>query len=120
MTGPNGDEPHMEGMFLWNGVRGSLDMLMVMDMNGGRVQEQGTLSVRPDGTIVREITAIYAPGVAFMGDDGRTRAGGTARFEQVWKPLGPDRYFTAMMRKTATGWTPTFPGSDNLLMTRRA
>jgi hypothetical protein len=32
------------------------------DLAGGRVQEQGTVSVQPDGTVLREITAFYSPG----------------------------------------------------------
>jgi hypothetical protein len=57
------EQPHLEGMLAWNGVHKNLDMLLVMDLNSGRVQEQGTMSVETDGTLVRDITAVYSPGV---------------------------------------------------------
>ena len=32
---------------------------------------------------------------------------------------GADRILTTLMRHTATGWVPSFPGSDRSVMTRR-
>ena len=37
------EEPHLEGMLVWNGVHKNLDMLFVMDLKSGRVQEQGII-----------------------------------------------------------------------------
>ena len=50
MLDERGEHPHFEGMFAWNGVSRSLDMLIVVDLAGGRVLERGTLSVQPDGS----------------------------------------------------------------------
>ena len=61
------EEPHLEGMLVWNAVRKNIDMLFSMDLRSGRVQEQGTMSVDPDGTIVRDITAVYGEGARGLG-----------------------------------------------------
>ena len=103
--------PHLEGMLLWNAARGDLDMLLALDLQGGRAQEQGTLSVQSDGSVVREITAIRS-GAA--GDGGAT----TTRFRQTFRPSTPGRMETSLMRQTENGWEPTFPGSERLVMTR--
>src|SRR5215510_5297284 len=78
------EEPHLEGMLVWNGVHKNLDMLFVVDLRSGRVQEQGTMSVETDGSLVRDITAVYSPGVeAMTGSVGS--AGATAHFRQTYK-----------------------------------
>jgi hypothetical protein len=33
------EEPHLEGILVWNGVHKNLDMHFVMDLKSGRVQE---------------------------------------------------------------------------------
>jgi hypothetical protein len=113
------EEPHLEGMLVWNGVHKNLDMLFVMDLKSGRMQEQGTISVEADGSLVRNITAVYSPGVqAMTGPVGA--AGATARFRQTYKQVAPDKIQTSAMRQTERGWVATFPGSDRLLMIRRS
>jgi hypothetical protein len=113
------EEPHLEGMLVWNGVHKNLDMLFVMDLKSGRVQEQGTMSVEADGSLVRNITAVYSPGVQAMS--GAVGSGGaTAHFRQTYKQIGPDKIQTSAMRQTERGWVATFPGSDRLLMVRRS
>ena len=113
------EEPHLEGMLVWNGMHKNLDMLFVMDLRSGRVQEQGTMSVEADGSLVRNITAVYSPGVkAMTGPVGS--AGATAHFRQTYKRIGPDKIQTSAMRETEHGWVATFPGSDRLLMVRRS
>ena len=100
------EEPHFEGLLMWNGARKNLDMLVAVDLKGGGAQEQGTLSIQPDGTAVREITLIGP-------------AGSTGRFRQTFKPAGPDRILTSVMRESSGSWVATFPGSDRLVMTRQ-
>ena len=53
--GPGGKEdPHFEGMLVWNGVHKNLDMLLTMDLKSGRAQEQGTFNVvRTERSCVR-------------------------------------------------------------------
>jgi hypothetical protein len=101
------EEPHFEGLLMWNGARKNLDMLLAVDLKGGGAQEQGTLSIQPDGTAVREITLIGP-------------SGSTGRFRQTFRPAGPDRILTSVMRDASGSWVATFPGSDRLVMTRSA
>jgi hypothetical protein len=113
--------PHFEGMLMWNGVRKNLDMLLALDLEGGRIQEQGAVFVEPDGTVVRDITAYYSEGVRRMGDTQTVGPeGATAKFRQTFKSTGPDSILTTLMRQTEHGWVATFPGSDRSMMTRRA
>lgn len=115
------ERPHFEGLLLWNGVHRNLDMLLSMDLDGGGlVQEQGTLHAEPDGTVVRDITATYSEGSHPIGKSTVGPAGATARFRQTFKADGRDRVLTAVLRQTDQGWTATFPGSDRLVMTRKA
>jgi hypothetical protein len=112
--------PHFEGMLMWNGVRKNLDMLLALDLTGGRTQEQGVVFVEPDGTVVRDITAYYSEGVRRMGDTQAVGPeGATAKFRQTFKSTGPDSILTTLMRQTERGWVATFPGSDRSVMTRR-
>ena len=114
------EQPHFEGLLMWNGVHRNLDMLMSLDLNGGRVQEQGTVSVAADGTVVREITAYYSEGVGMITTGRRAGPeGGVAHFRQTFKAQSADRVLTSLMRESDAGWVPTFPGSDRLAMTRR-
>ena len=107
----NGREvPHFEGMLVWNGVNRNLDMLVSIDLEGGRAQESGTLAVAPDG-FVREHVATFTPA------DGRPAS--RVNFRQTYRLDGRDRIVTSVLRQTPTGWAPAFPGSDNLVMTRR-
>jgi hypothetical protein len=102
----NREEPHLEGMLMWNGARKDLDMLVALDLNGGRAQEYGRLYVESGGNVVREITSI-----------GPT--GATARFRQTFRRESEARVFTSVMRQSGDTWVATFPGSDRLVMTPR-
>jgi hypothetical protein len=113
------EQPHFEGLLVWNGVRKNLDMLLSVDLEGGRVQEQGVVSIGRDGTVVREITATYSEGTGPMGGPPAGPDGTTARFRQTFRKTGPDRVATEVLRRSGDGWVATFPGSDRLVMTRR-
>lgn len=96
---------HFEGMLVWNGATHNLDYVIAVEPGSG-VQERGALHVEPDGSVVRDVTM--------------TRANGqVGHFRQTFRRTGPDRVTTSLMRQTATGWEPNFPGSDNIAMTRR-
>ena len=112
--------PHYEGILVWNPVRGDFDMLLNLDPVSAKVQERGRLRVdHANRMLVREIVATYAPGVT--GPDGQKigKDGAEFIFRQTFKPLSKDRILTSMMRQTQTGWVATFPGSEDVLMTRR-
>lgn len=113
------ERPHLEGMFVWNSVHKKFDMLVATGLNGPGFEEQGSLSIEPDGTVVREITAFFPEGTLGMGQSAATPTSGTAKFRQTFKAVGPDRILTSVMRESAKGWVATFPGSDRLVMTRR-
>ena len=104
MVEAGGEQPHFEGMLVWNGLRKLLDLLVALGLDGSGAQEQGTMVIDRDGTIVREVTAVSA--------------GGAQRFRETFRRDG-DRVITAVMRQTRKGWVPTFPGSGRLIMSRR-
>lgn len=119
--GPDGkEEPHFEGMLVWNGVHKNLDMLLILDLKSGRAQEQGTFSVAADGTIVRDITGVYSEGVTPIGETQVGPDGMTKHFRQTFKPDNADKIITSVMRETNDGsWVASFPGSERLIMARR-
>ncbi len=115
--------PSWEGPLVWNGVSKQLDFLIVLEPDSGNlVQEQGTVHVESDGTVVREITAFYSEGNAVppKWDTAAGPEGASAQFRHTFKADGSDRILSTVMRKTADGWVANFPGSDRLVMTRRA
>jgi hypothetical protein len=114
------EEPHFEGMLMWNGVHKNLDMLVALDLNGGRAQEQGTLILEPDGTVVREHFAYLSEGVGREDGSVVGPGGASLKFRQTFKAQGPNTLISKVLRETKNGWVPTFPGSDNLIMKRRA
>jgi hypothetical protein len=116
------EQPTFEGLLVWNGVRQNLDMLLVLDpASGNLVQEQGTMRVEPDGTVVREITVYYSQGNALppRWEQAAGPGGATAHFRQTFKRTGSRSISTSVMLETADGWIPSFPGSDRLVMTRQ-
>jgi len=115
-------DPHFDGLLAWNGVRKNLDMLVVLDLDGGgRMQEQGTLSFEAAGKVTREITATYSEELRPSGSNagGAASGGWTARFRQTFERVSGDTIITTVMRETKDGWVATFPGSERLMMTRR-
>jgi hypothetical protein len=82
-----------------------MDFLAILEP-GTLAQERGSLHLEEDGTIIRDVTATDA-----QGEQGQ--------FRQTFRQTGPDSAVTSLMRETPTGWTPNFPGSNELLMLRR-
>lgn len=94
---------HFEGIAIWNGGSKAFDYLFAVEPGSG-TQEKGTIRAKSDGSVIRE--------VEFTGPDGKA-----AQFRQVFRPTGKGKAVTSLMRETATGWEPTFPGSDEIEMT---
>lgn len=117
----NGVEtPHFEGVLMWDGVERKLSMLVMLDLSpAARVMEKGYLYRDANDVFVREITASYSEGVPMQAGGRVGWQGLTGHFRQTFTVLGPGRMRTSVMRQTATGWVPTFAGSDNLIMTKR-
>ncbi len=120
----NGEvQPNFEGILVWNGVRHDLDMLLVLDLStGDLVQEQGAVHVEEDGTVVRDITVFYSEGNA-LPPDWRTAAGpegATGHFRHAFREIAPGRVRTTILYQSESGWVPSFPGSDSLVMVRRS
>ncbi|MEY2538128.1 MAG: hypothetical protein QOG67_1868 [Verrucomicrobiota bacterium] len=113
------EKPHFEGILMWNGVHKNLDMLVAMDLESGLVQEQGTVSIQSDGTVVREITATYSAGARPIGAPVAGPSGLVMHFRQTFKAIEPGKIVTTVMRQSDHGWVATFPGSDHMIMTRR-
>ena len=114
------ERPHFEGLLVWNGVRHELDMLLSVDLDRGLVSESGTVGIEADGTVVREITAIYSEGAGPLGGKPAGAKGATGRFRQTFRRESADRIATRVLRASGKGWVATFPGSERLVMTRRA
>lgn len=114
------EQPHFEGMLVWNGVHKNLDMLLAMDLHSGRAAEEGTFSLADDGTVVREINGIFSEGVQPIGGSPAGPAGTIEHFRQTYQKQGPDTVLTSVMHQTDKGWVATFPGSDRLIMKRRS
>jgi hypothetical protein len=83
-----------------------LDYLFAVEPGSG-VQESGTYRAEADGSIIREVRLI----------DPR---GNVGTFRQTFVRTGQDSAITTLMRKTDTGWVPTFPGSERIELTRRS
>ena len=96
---------HFEGIAMWNAKSKMLDYLFAVEPGSG-VQENGTIRAEADGSIVREVELIDAKGK-------------TGTFRQTFRQTGANSAVTTVMRQTPVGWVPTFPGSDNLALTRR-
>ena len=96
---------HFEGIALWNARTNVLDYLFAVEPGSG-VQENGIYRAEPDGSIVREVELIDAKGNAGI-------------FRQTFHRTGQDSAITTLMRKSATGWVPTFPGSEKIELIRR-
>jgi hypothetical protein len=96
---------HFEGIALWNAKTRMLDYLFAVEPGSG-VQESGTYRAEADGSIIREVQLIDAKG-------------NVGTFRQTFARNGPDSAITTLMRKTDTGWVPTFPGSESIELKRR-
>jgi hypothetical protein len=103
----NGQEQiHFEGLLIWNFANHNADFLVALEPGSGS-EERGTLSTEADGTIVRDVLATDAHGQ-------------TQTYRQTFRRTGENTAVTSLMRRKADGsWEPNFPGSDNLIMTRR-
>ena len=97
---------HFEGMSIWNAASRRFDYLYAVEPGSG-VQEKGEIYADDAGVIVRDVTLAAADGAI-------------ATFRQTFRDLGDGRFETTLMRKSGDGWAPTFPGSERLIMTRRA
>jgi hypothetical protein len=95
-------------------------MLFAIDLQSGKSQEQGTMSVEKNGELVREIIAVHSEGVPTSAGKAVGPEGATRQFRQTYKQVGSDKIETSVMRKTDKGWVASFPGSDHWIMTRRS
>ena len=104
--GETQDRLHAEGVMTYNAQHKNLDFLFAHEP-GTFGEEQGTLHIEPDGSVVRESTEVE-------GDGSLSHA------RQIFRPTGANTIVTSLLQQRPDGaWTPAFPGSDNLLMTRR-
>lgn len=110
-----GQEPHFEGVMMWNGAHHNLDALVSMDMEHGLVQEKGSVSI-VNGAAVRESVATYSEGVS-SGGPLAGAGGATSRTRQTMRPIDADHIALSFEVRTSSGWKPLMPGGDHLLMT---
>jgi hypothetical protein len=96
---------HFEGILVFNAASRRLDYLFVVEP-GSSGQEQGEVYIGEDGAVVRDVTLTNG-------------SGQTNHFRQTFRASGPDAAITSLMRQDVDGsWSPNFPGSDRLTMTR--
>lgn len=102
-----GERLHFEGPILWNAATGRFDYLFAVEPASGTLaQEKGEIYLSAEDVVIRDVT--------LTGADGST-----ARFRQTFRVADEDRIETSLMRETNGAWSPTFPGSERLIMTRR-
>lgn len=97
---------HMDGMIIWNAATRRFDYLLAVEP-GSLAQEQGQIYRNDTGDIVRDVT--------LTGADGAI-----GQFRQIFRAMTEGRFGTSLLRLTDDGWTPTFAGSDQLIMVRPA
>lgn len=106
VPGPGGSPHlHFDGIALWNGKTKMLDFLFAVEPGSG-IQENGTIRVEADGSIVRDVELIDAKG-------------NTSNFVNTFKKDGADTLVTSVMRRTSTGWEPTFKGGERIVLRRK-
>ena len=113
------EQPQFEGMLMWNGVSGTLDMLLATDLRYGLVQQKGTMSLVGDGEVVRDIVASFSRGVGRGLDPPAGPGGAVSQFSQTYKLVGPGRIATSVLRRVGGEWQPAHSGSDAWIMVRR-
>jgi hypothetical protein len=104
--GQTTEQLHQDGMMIFNAATHTLEFLFVHEP-GSFGLEKGTLHAEPDGSLVRETTAVEGDGTI-------------NHFRQTFRRTGANTAVTTLMRQNADGtWAPNFAGADNLVMTRR-
>jgi hypothetical protein len=97
---------HFEGMIVWNAANKEHDYLFVVEP-GSQTQEQGVYRREAEDRLVRTVTLTGPDGV--LGE-----------FRQTFVPAPDGTVETSLLRKTQQGWSPTFPGSERLIMRKNA
>ena len=90
------EQLHFEGMMVWNGKSKALDFLFTVQPGSG-AQEQGTIAVKPDGSILRD-------------GEMTTSDGDRDHFRQTFDKLPGGKVMTRLMEETAKGWELSPPG----------
>jgi len=104
---PNGDEHlHFVGMIVVNRATAVHDYLYVVEPGTG-AHEKGRIIRENDGVVVRSVRLV----------DG---AGKESEFRQRFECDKDGALTTSLERRASDGWTPTFPGSIGMIMTKRA
>ena len=106
LRAPGDEHLHLEGLVVFNAATKRYDYVFVVEP-GSLAQERGEFRVEADGTIIRDVVLTAA--------DGKT-----SDFRQTFRRLEEGKFQTTLMRRSADGWSPSFPGSDKLLMVRRS
>ena len=90
------EQLHFGGMMVWDGKTKALDFLFALQPGSG-AQEKGTVTIQPDGTILREVAMT-------------TPKGDLAHFRQTFRKVDGGKIITSMTEQTATGWKLEPPG----------
>lgn len=86
---------HFGGTMLWNPTSKALDYLFAVEPGSG-VEERGTFSAQADGSVIREVEAIYPDGKVIKS-------------RQVFRPLPDGTFSMDLLSGTAKGWASSLP-----------
>jgi hypothetical protein len=95
---------HFGGVMVWNGKSHALDYLFAVEPDSG-VQEKGTITGQPDGSIVRQVEATYP--------DGRV-----TQNRQTFRKLADGTVATDLLDRKPSGWVSSMPGGQPIIMSR--
>lgn len=97
---------HFGGTMIWNGKTKALDYLFAVEPDSG-IQEKGTFTVRPDGSIVREVEATYPDGKVTQN-------------RQTFRKLPDGTISMDLLDRKPSGWASSLPAGKPIIMSGTA
>jgi hypothetical protein len=97
---------HFGGMMIWNGKSHALDYVFAVEPDSG-IEEKGTFTRQPDGSIVREVTATYP--------DGRV-----TQNRQTFRKLQDGTISMDLLDRKPSGWASSLPAGKAIVMSPTA
>ena len=97
---------HFGGMMTWNGKTHAVDYLFAVEPDSG-VQEKGTFTVQPDGSVVREVEATYPDGKVTQN-------------RQTFRKLPDGTISMDLLDRKPSGWASSLPAGQPIIMSATA
>jgi len=93
---------HFGGLMAWNGKSRAVDYLFTVEPDSG-VQEKGTFSVRPDGSVVREVHETRPDGKVVEN-------------RQIFRKLADGTISMDLLDRKPSGWASSLPAGQPIIM----